>query len=48
MKALYKYPQQEFPYNPLIWENDRRKSQGLEQPEYEILDTGMTGELCST
>jgi hypothetical protein len=37
-KALYKYPQAEFPYQPLIDENARR---GRSQPEYEIADTGI-------
>lgn len=38
MEYLYKYPQQEFPYNQLRDEN--RKRSRLE-PEYEILDTGI-------
>jgi hypothetical protein len=38
MKALYKYPQNEFPYGQLIAENRRR---GLHSPEYELLDTGI-------
>jgi len=38
MKGLYKYPQQAFPYATLIAENQRR---GLEQPEYELLETGI-------
>lgn len=38
MKALYKYPQDEFPYQQLIEENARR---GIDQPEYELLDTGI-------
>ncbi len=38
MKALYKYPQQEFPYNELVEENARRSK---EQPEFEIIDTGV-------
>ena len=38
MKALYKYPQAEFPYKELIAENGRR---GRRDPEYEILDTGV-------
>ncbi len=37
-KALYKYPQAEFPYEHLIRENARR---GRLQPEYEIEDTGL-------
>jgi hypothetical protein len=38
MEYLYKYPQQEFPYQQLREEN--RKRSRLE-PEYEILDTGI-------
>jgi hypothetical protein len=38
MKALYKYPQAEFPYDALIAENGRR---GRGDPEYEILETGV-------
>ncbi|QDA58621.1 MGH1-like glycoside hydrolase domain-containing protein [Hymenobacter jejuensis] len=38
MKMLYKYPQQEFPYVQLVQESKRRTR---EQPEYEILDTGI-------
>ena len=41
MQFLYKYPQQEFPYQKLIEEN--RKRSKLE-PEYEILDTGVFDE----
>src|SRR5471030_262711 len=37
-KALYKYPQDEFPYEHLVEENARR---GKDQPEYEIQDTGL-------
>jgi hypothetical protein len=37
LKALYKYPQQTFPYEQLLAENRRR---GITQPEYELLDTG--------
>ncbi|MEO8189259.1 MAG: glucosidase [Acidobacteriota bacterium] len=37
MKALYKYPQREFPYGKLVEENARRTK---EDPEYEIADTG--------
>jgi hypothetical protein len=40
-KALYKYPQAEFPYAKLIGENARR---GHDQPEYELLDTGIFDE----
>ncbi len=37
LKALYKYPQREFPYTALVEENRRR---GKLDPEYEIIDTG--------
>ena len=36
-KALYKYPQGEFPYADLVAENGRRTRT---QPEYELADTG--------
>ena len=38
LKMLYKYPQREFPYARLVEENRRR---GEDQPEFELLDTGM-------
>ena len=38
MKALYKYPQQAFPYAQLVEENGRR---GRDEPEYELLDSGI-------
>lgn len=38
MKMLYKYPQQEFPYNRLVIETSRR---GRQDPEFELLDTGI-------
>ena len=38
MKALYKYPQREFPYRRLLEENAAR---GRELPEFELLDTGV-------
>jgi hypothetical protein len=38
MKYLYKYPQAEFPYAQLVEENRRR---GKDQPEFELLDTGI-------
>ena len=38
MKFLYKYSQNEFPYQNLINENQRRAGQGF---EYELLDTGV-------
>ncbi len=37
-RMLYKYPQAEFPYQKLIDENHRR---GLEDREYELMDTGI-------
>jgi len=40
LKMLYKYPQREFPYDQLVEENARRKSQP-ELPEFELLDTGI-------
>src|SRR6202008_4468464 len=41
MKALYKYPQAEFPYSWLVDENRRR---GKQEPEFELLDTGVFDE----
>src|SRR5271168_2316735 len=41
MKALYKYPQAEFPYAWLVEENRRR---GKNDPEFELLDTGVFNE----
>jgi len=38
MKMLYKYPQQEFPYAWLLDENKRRTRN---DPEFEIIDTGI-------
>jgi hypothetical protein len=38
MRMLYKYPHAAYPYADLIDENRRR---GADQPEYEILDTGV-------
>jgi len=38
MRYLYKYPQAEFPYGRLVEENRRR---GKDQPEFELLDTGV-------
>jgi hypothetical protein len=38
LKALYKYPQAEFPYDRLIAENARR---GRGAPEFELHDTGI-------
>src|SRR6266852_3781992 len=41
MRMLYKYPQNEFPYQLLVEENKRR---GRGQPEFELLDTGVFSE----
>ena len=41
MKYLYKYPQAEYPYAKLIEENRRRT---IEEPEYELIDTGIFAE----
>ncbi|MGI8656307.1 MAG: MGH1-like glycoside hydrolase domain-containing protein [Pyrinomonadaceae bacterium] len=41
MRALYKYPQSEFPYQQLIEENKRR---GKNEPEFELTDTGIFDE----
>jgi hypothetical protein len=38
MEYLYKYPQQEFPYEKIRTENKLRSKR---EPEYEILDTGI-------
>ncbi|MDH0746094.1 glucosidase [Pseudomonas sp. GD03842] len=38
MRMLYKYPHSAFPYSDLVEENARR---GLDDPEYEVLDTGV-------
>ena len=38
MKALYKYPQREFPYEWLVRENRER---GKTDPEFELADTGV-------
>jgi hypothetical protein len=38
LKMLYKYPHAEFPYARLVSENGRR---GVDQPEFELLDTGI-------
>src|SRR5215467_12131737 len=40
LKTLYKYPQREFPYCPLVEENARRKADSC-QHEFELLDTGI-------
>jgi hypothetical protein len=41
MKCLYKYPQTEFPYKQLLEANAGRSRQ---EPEYELLDTGIFDE----
>jgi hypothetical protein len=41
MRGLYKYPQARFPYEQLVDENGRR---GRDQPEYELVDTGIFNE----
>jgi Glycosyl hydrolase family 63 C-terminal domain len=41
VRMLYKYPQAAFPYQQLIDENHRR---GLNDTEYELLDTGIFAE----
>src|SRR5262249_4755781 len=38
LKALYKYPQAEFPYSQLVDENRRRSRR---DPAFELLDTGV-------
>ncbi|MDZ4149557.1 MGH1-like glycoside hydrolase domain-containing protein, partial [Methylicorpusculum sp.] len=38
LKMLYKYPQRAFPYRTLVEENKQR---GRQQPEFELLDTGI-------
>jgi Glycosyl hydrolase family 63 C-terminal domain len=41
MKMLYKYPQNAFPYDDLVAVNAAR---GLEDREYELIDTGIFGD----
>ena len=41
MRYLYKYPQAAFPYAKLVDENHRRSRQ---EPEYELIDTGVFDE----
>jgi hypothetical protein len=43
LRMLYKYPHQEYPYARLVEENERRKVDP-DQPEFEILDTGIFDE----
>jgi len=38
MKALYKYPQAEYPYARLVQEN---RARGKDAPEFELVDTGV-------
>jgi hypothetical protein len=38
LRMLYKYPQREYPYTRLVEEN---RSRSKEQPEFELLDTGV-------
>ena len=38
MKALYKYPQRQFPYEWLVQEN---RTRGRTEPEFELADTGV-------
>lgn len=40
MKALYKYPQSEYPYGHLEAVNRQRN---VEEPEFELEDTGTVG-----
>ncbi len=41
MQWLYKYPQRAYPYGDLVAENGRR---GVNDPEYELIDTGVFDE----
>jgi hypothetical protein len=41
MKFLYKYPQRAYPYEQLVAENAKR---GKQEPEFELLDTGIFDE----
>jgi hypothetical protein len=41
MKTLYKYPQAAFPYDHLVATN---RGRGKQEPEYELLDTGVFDE----
>ncbi|MBD1920950.1 glucosidase [Microcoleus sp. FACHB-831] len=43
MKCLYKYPHRAFPYSQLVEEN---KSRSRQQPEFELLDTGVFDGNC--
>jgi hypothetical protein len=44
MRWLYKYPQQAYPYDDLVAENARRRSEEPGAPEYELIDTGVFAE----
>src|SRR5262249_10345437 len=41
MRGLYKYPQRAYPYADLVETN---RARGRNQPEYELLDTGVFAE----
>ena len=41
MKMLYKYPQQEYPYEQLVRES---RARGVGEPEFELIDTGAFDE----
>jgi len=41
MKMLYRYPQREFPYGQLAAAN---RARGKDDPEYELIDTGIFAE----
>src|SRR6201995_3492448 len=43
MKWLYKYPQAAYPYRQLVRTN---KTRGRDQPEYELMDTGIFDDNC--
>lgn len=44
MKALYKYPQSEYPYDQLVTENKTRTKQDR---EFELADTGKRKHIVS-
>jgi hypothetical protein len=41
LRMLYKYPQGEYPYASLVEESRQR---GLDEPEYELVETGLFGD----
>ena len=41
LKMLYKYPQREYPYDDLV---NRSRARRSDQPEYELIDTGVFAE----